>query len=157
MSDTPQGLTCPITGCPVKHILIATVAVFAVTFAFDWLYHGVYLKDMYEATAAIWRPKAEMDAMMGVCLVYHAVLAFGVSALYCMMAKNCACGGGCPKTGMRFGLLLGLVIGIVHFSSYIWLPISMDLALRWLGGAVVWGVLTGYVLSLVKSKCCCKK
>lgn len=157
MTDTTQGPVCPLTGCPIKNILIATVAVFAVTFGFDFLFHGMLLKGDYEATASLWRPKAEMEAMMGVCMFYHAVLAFGVASLYGFATKNSPCCGGCSKTGIKFGLLLGLIVGIGMFSSYIWTPMPLDLAIKWLGGSLAWGVITGYVLSLVAGKCCCKK
>lgn len=158
MTEENKGLVCPITGCPIKHVLIATVVAMAVTYGFDFVYHGMVLKPDYEATKALWRPEAEMMSMMNICIVYHLVLAFGVSALYCLFSKNSACGGACSKTGIKFGLLLGLIVGIIHFSSYIWLPMPMDLAIKWLGGSLAWGVLVGYALSIVASKCCaCKK
>lgn len=152
-----DGMVCPLTGCPIKNILIATVVTFIVTMAFDWLLHTQLMMADYTATAAMWRPEAEMNAMMGVCIFYHAVLSFGVAALYCFTSKSSSCGGACAVRGMKFGFLLGLILGISHFASYIWMPIPMDMAIKWLGGSIAWGVIIGYVLSLVSSKCCCKK
>ncbi|NBX67177.1 MAG: hypothetical protein EBQ96_09300 [Proteobacteria bacterium] len=157
MSDNNQGLTCPVTGCPVKNILIMTAAVFVVTFGFDFLYHGVFLKADYEATANLWRSQTEMQAMMGISLLYHAVLALGVGSLYGLVTKNSPCCGACAKTGLKFGFLIGLTVGILMFANYIWVPMPLDLAIKWLVGSLAWGIVTGYVLSLVSGKCCCKK
>ncbi len=146
-------MTCPITGCSLKKILIGTVVVAVVTFLFDWIFHGMLLKADYEATAALWRPQAEMQGMMSFCIIYHLVLAFGVSALYCYFAKGRECKGACPNTGTKFGLLLGLILGITNFAAYIWMPMPLELAIKWLAGSIVWGVIVGYVLSMLCSKC----
>ncbi|MBU6236162.1 MAG: hypothetical protein KGQ41_09980 [Alphaproteobacteria bacterium] len=157
MTDQPStGLVCPITGCPIKKILITTIIVMIATYAYDFLFHGVLMRADYEATANLWRSEADMKALFPFCLIYHGVLAFAVSGLYCMYAKGCACGGKCPKTGMKFGLFIGLIVGIGMFSSYIWLPMPLAMAVKWLVGGVVWGLLIGFVLSKVAS-CCCKK
>lgn len=153
-----EGLTCPLTGCPVKKVLITTIVTFAVTMAFDWLFHGKLMMADYTATASMWRPEADMKAMTDVCILYHAVLAFGVAGLYCYFSKHTECGGACPGKGIRFGFLLGLILGISQFAGYIWMPIPLAMALKWLGGSIAWGVITGYVLSLVCGKCgACKK
>lgn len=149
------GMTCPITGCPIKQILITTLVVGIVTFIFDWVFHGMLLRPDYEATAALWRPEAEMQGMMSYCIFYHVVLAFGVSALYCYFAKNKDCQGKCPNTGMKFGFLVGLMLGISHFASYIWMPIPLELAVKWLVGNIVWGLVIGYVLSMLCKKTSC--
>lgn len=153
-----KGLTCPITGCPVKHILLATLGVFLVTYGFDFLYHGVLLKGDYMATASLWRTEADMKANWPVCLLYHFVLSFGIAGLYCFVGKKSSCGGACPATGVKFGLLLGMILGISAFSAYIWLPMPLGLAVKWLVGNVILGVLLGFILSRISGKLggCCK-
>lgn len=152
-ANNQGGMTCPITGCPIKKVLIATVVAGLVTFVYDWFVHGVLLKADYAATAALWRPMADMEAMWQVCVIYHVVLAFGVAGLYCFMGQKSDCGGSCTKMGATFGLLLGLIMGITHFSSYIWLPMPLGLALKWLAAGVIWGVLIGFVLSRFCTTC----
>ena len=158
--DKKCGLTCPVTGCPISKVLVATIVAFVVTMGFDWVFHGIYMKEAYEATADMWRPVEEMEKFFHFCLIYHAVLAFAVGGLYCWIAKSASCGGKCQKTGLRFGFFVGLIVGISHFSSYIWMPIPLDMAVKWLVGSVVWGLLLGLVLSLLCRMCCkssCKK
>ena len=148
-----SGLTCPLTGCPIWKVLLATVVTFAVTFGFDWLFHGNYMKADYEATASLWRPEAEMQQLLQWCLVYHGVLAFSVAALYCWISRISSCNGTCQKTGLKFGLLVGLIIGITHFGGYLWMPIPMEMALKWLSGTILWGLLVGLALSLTCRAC----
>lgn len=154
-SEKKCGMTCPLTGCPIKKVLITTIVAFVVSMAFDWVFHGIYMKDAYLATASMWRSDEEMKGMMNFCLIYHGVLAFGVAALYCMFSKSSDCKGSCPKRGIKFGFLVGLILGISHFASYIWMPIPLEMALNWLAGSVAWGVILGFVLSLL-SRCCNK-
>jgi len=133
--------------------LIPVVAVFAVIFVFQWLYHGTYMMPLYEATASMWRPEAEMQNMMWVCISTKLVMAMVISCLYCCMAKGAACGGKCPKTGAKFGLKIGLLLGAHDFASYMWLPVQMEIPLKWLVGDVIMGVLIGVVLALICQKC----
>lgn len=149
------GLTCPLTGCPVKHVLLAFLVVFIISFGFDFIFHGMFMKPHYEATAALWRPEAEMQDMMALCLLYHAVFSLGVASLYCLLGKCSPCGGKCPKTGLKFGILLGLILGIDDFAGYIWLPLpDMNIPLYWLAGRIVWGAAVGFALSCA---CCMMK
>lgn len=156
MNDsTEAGMKCPLSGCPVKHVLLAAVVVFLLTYAFDFLFHGMFMKPYYEATASLWRPEAEMQSMMGFCLLYHGVLAIAVAGLYCMVGKSSECQGKCPKMGVKFGILLGLVLGISDFSSYMWLPLtSTEIPMLWLIGRLVWGVVIGIALAYT---CRCMK
>lgn len=133
--------------------LIPIATVFAVLFGFQWLYHGVYMMPIYEATASMWRSQEEMQNLMWVCIVTKLVIAAAVSCLYCCMAKGAACGGKCPKTGAKFGLKVGAILGAHDFASYAWLPISMDMAVKWAVGDVIMGVLIGVALAYVSRLC----
>jgi hypothetical protein len=156
MSEESKGLMCPITGCPMKKIAIATVIVFIVSFIYDWLVHGMLLHADYEATAALWRPMAEMQGLMKYAILYHAVLAFGTAALYCYSMKSADCGGACRGKGLRFGLLLGIIIGISHFSAFIMLPMPLSLAVKWFVAGLGWGLVQGFALSCA-CRCGCSK
>lgn len=150
------GMKCPLTGCPIAMVLAATIVAFVVTMGFDWVFHGIYMKEAYEATKDMWRPEEEMQNFFHICLIYHGVLAFGIAGLYCWISRFLPCSGKTPKAGLKFGFFVGLIIGISHFGSYIWMPIPMDMAINWLIGSIVWGMLLGFVLSQL-GRLCCKK
>lgn len=159
MSENKEcsGMRCPITGTPIQKVLMMTIMTAILAFAYDWLVHGNLLKADYEALSGLWRPMEAMQEFMPYCIFYHLVLAFGVSGLYCLVAKNSECKGACPMTGVKFGLLLGVVLGISHFSLYVLLPMpTMDLAIKWLVAGIVRGVVLGYALSMMCKQCCKK-
>lgn len=158
MTEEKQcGPVCPITGCPISKVLMMTIVTALVAFGFDWLVHGNLLKADYAAYASLWRPEETMQAFLPYCILYHVVFAFAISGLYCFVAKGSACKGACPMTGIKFGLLVGLMLGITDFAAYIWLPMeNTDLVIKWLIAGIVRGVLLGYVLSMLCKQCCKK-
>jgi hypothetical protein len=133
--------------------IIPVLVVFAVIFVFEWLFHGVYMKPAYEATASMWRSPEAMQALWPICLITKLVTAAIIVCLYKWVAKGCASGGKCYKKGIKFGVKIGLLLGIQQFTNYLWLPIEMDMAVKWLIGNVIMGVLIGLVLATICRKC----
>lgn len=133
--------------------LVPVAAVFVTIFIFEWLFHGVYMMPAYQATAEHWRPESEMQGLMWVCILTKLIMAFAITCLYCWIAKGSPCGGKCTKTGAKFGFKIGMLLGAQQFASYIWLPIEMDMAVKWFAGNVIMGVLIGIVLALVSRMC----
>ena len=151
--------TCSIDKkcCPKKFLLVA-IATFALTMLFDWLVHGILLMDTYNATASLWRPQAEMEAMMPYCLLMHGTQALVFSALFLGWKKYQTFGPigkcGCPgRKGFRFGALVGLLIGLHAAGAYIWQPIPENLALAWLAAETLKWALTAGILALMCASC----
>jgi hypothetical protein len=140
---------------PTLKCFIPVAAVFFTIWIFEYLFHGVYMMSSYQATASQWRPMAEMQTteMMIVCIVSKLIMAFAITCLYCWVAKGCESQGKCTKKGAKFGFKIGLLLGAQQFASYIWLPISMGMAVNWFVGNVIMGVLVGLVLAKVMSMC----
>lgn len=133
--------------------LLPVAAAFVTIFLFQWWFHGVYMMPAYEATASMWRSKEEMEGLWWVCIATKLVMAAIICCLYCCMAKSCPSGGKCVKSGIKFGFKIGLLLGAQSFASYAWLPISMDMALKWLTGDIVMGILIGVVLAYLCRMC----
>ncbi len=135
--------------------IIPVLAVFAVIFGFQWLYHGVYMAPAYSNIASMWRPEAEMQSLWWVCISTKLVIAAIISCLYCCATKNAACCGKCPKTGAKFGFKIGLLLGAHDFATYAWLPFGTDMTipLKWLTGDILMGVIIGIVLSFTARIC----
>lgn len=133
--------------------LVPFIAVFATMFAFNWVYHGIYMMPDYQATASQWRPMEEMEKLAWVCFLTKAVMSAIICCLFCCMAKGSECQGKCYKKGAKFGFKIGLLLGAQQFASYIFLPISMELAVKWLIGDILLGVLIGLVLTALKRTC----
>jgi hypothetical protein len=150
-----EGLCCPISGCPIKHVVILAVTAFAVMFGLEWLFHGIYMMPDYEATASLWRSEAEMQGLFGFCMIRKGLMALAIAGLFGWAGKSCG-GITCPVKGAKFGLLIGLLLGANDFGTYIWMPIPMDMAIKWLIGNTLIGVVLGAVLAVVCGKVCKK-
>jgi hypothetical protein len=143
--------------CPKKWLMTSVVA-FVITFVFDWLVHGNILMDTYTATASLWRPEADMQAMMPLCIAKHALMAAVFTALFlrwkCTQTFGALFSPLCPvRKGFCFGAGIGLLIGINAASSYIWMPIPQSLAFSWLlAETVKWGLVAG-ILALLCTRC----
>jgi len=152
MDTSTENSGCKMKAC-IKPMLCSTIAVAIVLFALEYLIHGIWLKPLYEQTASLWRPAAEMG-MCPWCLIRLLVLAFLFTALYCKCKKAkpevCDFTGKkeCPKKhALCFGIVLGLLIGTMMASSYLWMPIPGELAVKWFIGGLVEGIVVALVLS----------
>ena len=127
-----------------KRNVLAIIAVFVVWQVLDFLLHGVILKSTYEATAALWRPMAEMK--MGLMRVVGLVAAVCFVCLYAWLVRP-----KCWATGLSYGLIFGVGTGFsMGFGTYCVMPIPQSLAVGWFVGSVVnagvAGLLVGWIV-----------
>ncbi len=140
--------------CVVKSCLLPAFAVFVVFMLSEGLLHHVLLMPAYQATAAVWRPAAQMQDYFYIHLIRNAVVALIMTCLYNCIASGAVQQGKCPVgKGAKFGLKIGVIIGITNFGTVAYLPIPMSLALSWLVGYALIGLLAGIVLGLIYHKC----
>lgn len=129
-----------------KRTIWAVVAVFITWSILDFILHGVLLRSTYEATANLWRPMDQMNMplMYLVTLVFTTcfVLIYG----HLVGRKSLA-------SGIRFGALFGLAIGItMGFGSYSYMPIPLTLAWSWFIGSWVKAIAGGAIAgAIIKS------
>jgi len=147
---------CKMKGCFMP-MLVSTVLVALGMFIVEYVIHGIWLMPLYQQTASLWRPMSEMG-MHPWCVVRLLLLAFLFSVLYCKCkkAKMEACGvdgTSCPiKGSLCFGIVIGLLIGTMSASTYLWMPIPGELAVKWFIG----GIAEGIMISLVLGALCFK-
>lgn len=143
---------CKISACLIP---VAAAAIFLMLY--NWLTHGWLLMGDYAATASLWRPQAEMEEMCPLWLAYYIVLAAVVTCWFkktkCALA--CATKPGekptrCPikSGGCCFGLKLGLLIGLMMASSYLYMPIPVSLAVKWFFTGFFEGLGIGIILGM---------
>lgn len=149
-----------VSECNKKACVISFIAALAFVFGYDWFVHGQLLKADYEATASLWRTPEEMEQFWPWCIAYHIALAAILTCLFKKFRKGVlAC---CPDSantccpiktgGLCFGVKIGLLLGIVHASSYIWLPIPGSLAIKWLLTGLGQGIGVGVILGIISGK-----
>ena len=123
--------------------VVPVFAVFITMVLFNWLYHGHLLMGQYEATASLWRPMAEMESLMWFCMARQLLQSITLTWIFSRNYEN----RGVPE-GVRFGLAIGILLGVMQAGAIVSLPIPTALALGWFAGEVLLGVLTGIVLAL---------
>ena len=73
-----------------KRLLLTALAVFVFIFAYEWVFHGILLKDTYGMTPSLWRPQTEMMQHFHWLVLGQAVIALMFTVLF---AQGFAAGG----------------------------------------------------------------
>jgi ABC-type transport system involved in cytochrome c biogenesis permease subunit len=128
----------------VKRYVAASVATFVFIFVFEFLWHGQLLGGLYQATQSLWRPQTEMGTYFPLIPLYQALLALVIVFLFTRHYEGKGIG-----EGIRFGFYIGILLGIVAASMYVFMPIPGILALGWFAGSFIVGLGSGVIASLV--------
>lgn len=130
----------------LKGIVLAIVAIFIAWSALDFIIHGMLLKETYEATAHLWRTIQDTNMMLMHAVTLAVAICFVLLYQRCVSEKSVA-------MGLKFGVLFGLAAGIMSASAYVYMPISLMLAIDWFIGTLVKFVIAGWLVGLfVKSE-----
>ena len=131
----------------IKQATFPVLSLFIFTFIFEWLAHGKLLTHLYQETRELWRPENEIGEYFSFKVMsqffYILVFFFIASKLY--KGKDLT-------EGAYYGFYIGLFSGIVQFSAYALIPISLTLAAIWLSLALIQGTGMGIVLTLARRK-----
>lgn len=127
--------------------VLSTVVLAIFMFIYQMIVHGHMLMPYYMATPQLWRPEADMQAMVGWCLTYKLLFSAALTFLFTRHFE----GKGMDE-GVRFGVYLGLILGIQTAASYLWMPVSGSLAIAWFVESFVFSILAGVILSMTYKK-----
>jgi len=128
-----------------KTFWIGFVVVFIVMQAIGYLIHVVMLADTYEALAASFRPKEQMDSMMWIMILSGTVVIF----LFCYIFTK-GCEGKGVIEGVRFGTLMGLFMAFpAAVDAYVIYPLTSELAVIWFVTTVVSLMIAGAVFAAI--------
>ncbi len=126
-----------------KRIIWAVVGVFIAWSILDFILHGLLLRSTYEATANLWRPMDQMNMP----LMYFVTLVFTVCFV---LIYGFLVGQKSLASGIRFGALFGLAIGIsMGFGSYSYMPIPLTLAWSWFVGSWIKAITAGAIVGAI--------
>lgn len=140
--------------CCSKYYVISSIAIAAYLWLYDFIVHGNLFVKYYLETLALWRPMDQMPAYAPYGLALHFAVAFLVTAgFFCYRSKITTGTVGflkkdCPYyVSIRFGLWVGLLLGVTNAGAYIYLPIPVKIAIFWFGANVVKFTLAGILLA----------
>lgn len=130
----------------IKRFVIASIAVFIVIQAIDWLVHGVLLSRWYAEFKNVWR--ADMMDLMWVMVLGALFFSF----MFVFIFTKGYEGKGIME-GARYGLLIGLLMYISGMlGQYAMYPIPLGMALIWIAYGVVEMVIAGMAAAAIYRK-----
>lgn len=131
----------------LKKFSICVVAVWVTVLVSDFVIHQVLLKNMYGATANLWRPEAEMAQHMPAMFGGQFIVALCLAWIFVHGYKGTGI-----KEGVRFGLLIGgLEMGKNLIMAAV-APYPCSLVGSWIAAGFVQAILVGCVASLAYKK-----
>lgn len=122
----------------------AAVALFIFMFFYEGFVNGMLLMGLYQQTASVWRPLAEMQANLPLMLLFQILIAFWVAFAFTQFFPE----GGINKA-LLFGILFGVFAGLLTASWYQWLPVPSVLGWGWFFSGLVEGIGGGFILGLI--------
>jgi hypothetical protein len=128
----------------LKRLFLAMAAVFAITYASDFLVHAVWLNPEYMAAKSLWRPPTEMRTFQPWITLAQLI---AVATFVVIWAKGFAGRG--IVTGMVFGLLMGMSQHVWAIVNYVAMPVPGSLAAKWFLAGTAESVLLGIATSLI--------
>jgi len=126
-----------------KRFLAATIAVFAFIFGYDFLYHGMYLADDYQATASLWRPETAMADYMRYLTIGQLVIAFGVVWLVFRSER------GGWLAGAVTGIALATIGAGTHLIFFAVQPLPSDLVCSWITSGFIQTAIAGAIAGAI--------
>ncbi len=128
-----------------KTFWIGFVVVFIIMQAIGFVIHAVMLDETYQALAAIFRPKEQMDSMMGIMILSGTVVLF----LFCYIFTKGYESKGVAE-GVRYGTLMGLLLALpTSVDAYVIYPLTIELAAIWFVTTVVSFMIAGVVFASI--------
>jgi hypothetical protein len=127
----------------IKRYCIASIAVFVVYVAINFIIHSVILMGTYESLKGIWRP--DMMEKMWVMWIVNFVFAFLFTYIFIKGYENRGW-----MEGVRYGLLIGLLVsGVGSFTEYAVYPLPLTLVIQWFVYGLIQIIICGIVAALI--------
>lgn len=127
----------------IGKLILTVVLVYIVYQLLNFVIHSLILKDMYMATAAVWR--SDMENVMWVMYLSDLIRIFLFVFIFIKGQENKGW-----MEGLRYGLLMGLLLSLgMSLNSYAILPIPFTLAIYWLVLSLVQMIICGIATALL--------
>lgn len=122
-----------------KRFLAATIAVFAFIFGYDFVYHGMYLADDYQATASLWRPDSSMADYMLYLTIGQLIIAFGVVWIVFRSER------GGWLAGAVTGIAIATIAAGTNLIFFAVQPLPSDLVCSWITSGFIQTAVAGAI------------
>lgn len=126
-----------------RALLWSIILGFIFVLVFNYLYHGVFLIDYYEATKHLWRDQAGMAANAHYNLIGQIIFVTVLAIIYTYGHKKKD-----ANEGVRFGLLIGWLLSAEIIAMYTYQPIPFILMVAWVVGTILKTIGLGVIFNL---------
>jgi hypothetical protein len=127
-----------------KRLVVAIIIIYFVSYGLATLYTEVIFADQFDAFNSIMRPEPQSGTYMAAMLLGYLVM----TSMFCYIFTKGYENKGLAE-GVRYGLLMGILLGSVEWVYGISLPLSMTLVvLITLLALIIW-VIAGLILAAV--------
>jgi len=134
----------------IKRWVLSSLLILVTFFILDFISYGNLLAKMYAASASLWRPEIEMDAMLPYGYIGTLIVSFLLVYIY---DRGYTGKGSHLAEGLRFGLVIGVFVAIpMAVWSYISLPMTLGLAIGWFITAFVKMLSAGFIVGVAYRK-----
>lgn len=124
-----------------KKFWLGFVAVFVLTYLFNWVVNMYLMMADYQQTAPLWRTEMKLNVIVVVDLFFAFFFTFIFSKGY--QGKGWI-------EGLRYGVYVGLMMNVSGaYMTYATMPIPYALALKWFLYRTVQYMIYGAVLGLI--------
>jgi hypothetical protein len=126
-----------------KRFFVASLVIFVVVQAMDFVINNVFLKTAYDSLSSLWRP----DMMSKMWVMY--VIGVLVSLLFTYIFIKGREGKGISE-GVRFGIIIWLFVAVpMNHSMWVLLPIPYLLIFRWTLFALLKMLIAGILAAVI--------
>jgi hypothetical protein len=125
-----------------KRYVLATFSTFLFVFIFEFVIHGLLLKGTYFETRHLWKSQS----VQGMAFMGLSQYLFSAFTVFLYTRKHDGKGA---IEGLRFGLILGMILLSLDIATYSYLPIPFTLVLSWMVANLLKGIGAGLVASMV--------
>jgi hypothetical protein len=130
-----------------KRWALASLAVFVVILVLEFVIHGVLLQGIYQQTAAVWRPQADMHRLAWLMWLGDLIFAAFFTLIYAYGYEKKKQGW---EQGMRYGFYVGaMVASMQSLGNYVVMPIPGILAFYWFLAGMVEMLAAGIAVGMI--------
>lgn len=127
-----------------KRGLIAFIVAFVFMFLFGFLWHGILMKPMYQATASMWRTEGDFNTHFPILILGHAVVAFAFTGLYVSKVGMNSAG-----TGFGYGIVIGILACGVNLIRFAVEPLTTNILFMWFAADLICFAIMGALVGAI--------
>ena len=127
-----------------KRGVLALLVAFVFIFFFEFVWHGMLMKEAYMETPALWRTEADLNSHFLFLILGHAVIAFAFTGLYVSKV-----GIQSAATGIGYGIVIGMLCAGGDLIRFAVQPLTAKILLMSIAGGLIELAIVGALVGAI--------